>query len=359
MTASQQVLTPDALELDVLCDFLRANSVRATTIRDWPGESLRRCAEAGVFRWFQPVKRGGFEWSSADLTRGYLKLASADLVSTFVITQYMGACRRIAGSENPVPAECWLSDLVSGEKFGTVGISHLTTSRRHLSEPVLGCERRGSSYVLNGMSPWVTGAPHADVIVVGATLADSTELLAAVPSATEGVTLHPGIELVGLSASCTDKVEFRGVEIDDSMIIAGPQHNVMNAGIGANPGGLQTSTLAVGLADAACKFLRDEASRRDDLSSASDSLSQESDSLKSVLVAAAEDASSCDVAAIRGQANDFVMRATSAALMAAKGAGYVEGHPVGKWCREALFFLVWSCPQPVAQAHLCELAGLS
>jgi hypothetical protein len=26
--------------------------------------------------------------------------------------------------------------------------------------------------------------------------------------------------------------------------------------------------------------------------------------------------------------------------------------------REALFFLVWSCPQPVMQANLCELAGL-
>ncbi len=43
-------------------------------------------------------------------------------------------------------------------------------------------------------------------------------------------------------------------------------------------------------------------------------------------------------------------------MTAAKGAGFIEGHPVGRWCREALFFLVWSCPQPVMQAHLCELA---
>jgi hypothetical protein len=45
-------------------------------------------------------------------------------------------------------------------------------------------------------------------------------------------------------------------------------------------------------------------------------------------------------------------------LVAAKGTGYVVGHPAGRWCREALFFLVWSCPQPVSAANLCELAGL-
>ena len=30
----------------------------------------------------------------------------------------------------------------------------------------------------------------------------------------------------------------------------------------------------------------------------------------------------------------------------------------GRWCREALFFLVWSCPRSVVDANLCELAGI-
>ena len=61
---------------------------------------------------------------------------------------------------------------------------------------------------------------------------------------------------------------------------------------------------------------------------------------------------------LRGRANNLVLRSTQAALAAAKGAGFVSGHPAGRWCREALFFLVWSCPQPVVAAHLCELAGI-
>ena len=66
----------------------------------------------------------------------------------------------------------------------------------------------------------------------------------------------------------------------------------------------------------------------------------------------------CTKEQLRQRANSLVLRATQAALSAAKGTGYVVGHPAGRWCREALFFLVWSCPQPVANANLCELAGI-
>ena len=67
----------------------------------------------------------------------------------------------------------------------------------------------------------------------------------------------------------------------------------------------------------------------------------------------------CTKESIRQRANSLVLRASQAALAAAKGTGYVVGHPAGRWCREAMFFLVWSCPQPVSAAHLCELAGLT
>ena len=58
-------------------------------------------------------------------------------------------------------------------------------------------------------------------------------------------------------------------------------------------------------------------------------------------------------------AGPCVIESAEATLAAAKGTGYVQGHPAGRWCREALFFLVWSCPQPVMAANLCELAGIA
>src|SRR5262249_44962820 len=140
---------------------------------------------------------------------------------------------------------------------------------------------------------------------------------------------------------------------------------VMKQGLGARTGGSQTSALAIGLASAAIDFLQRESSSRVDLIDPSDALIQERDALLTAMLQLAGDsvsaANNCSVAntnELRVRSNSLALRATQAALAAAKGAGYVVGHPAGRWCREALFFLVWSCPQPVLQANLCELAGI-
>ncbi len=359
MSAITPVECPNDGSLDHLCDLLRERSARWKSVDQWPAESLRFCAEAGVYRWFLGKELGGLGWTESDQTRGYLRLAAADLTTTFIITQYMGAIRRIAGSENRFVSERWLARLVRGEAFATVGISHLSTSRRHLRKPVLMARPIDDGYQLEGFSPWVTGAPHADIYVVGASLEDGREILAAVPRDSAGVVPGRGADLVALSASCTDRLEFNEVRIDRSMVLAGPIENVMKSGVGAGTGGLQTSTLAIGLARAAVEFLADEAQRRDELRQVSLEFTSEVDRLESTLLRAASGDDSCDASDIRGQANRLVLRTTQAAMTAAKGAGYVDGHPVGRWCREALFFLVWSCPQPVAQSHLCELAGIA
>jgi hypothetical protein len=59
---------------------------------------------------------------------------------------------------------------------------------------------------------------------------------------------------------------------------------------------------------------------------------------------------------IRQRANSLVLRAAQAWLAACKGAGFVTGHPAERLVREAMFFLVWSCPQPVLAAALREFA---
>ncbi len=358
MSVIAPVETPNSPAMESLCEKLAAWAPRWKAVSDWPHDALQLCARAGVFRWFMPLDQGGFGWSEADQTRGYLRLSAADLTTTFIITQYMGACRRIAGSDNQAIADQWLQRCLRGDAFATVGISHLTTSRRHMGRPVLMAVPSGNGWRLTGISPWVTGAAQADVIVVGASLEDGRELLAAVPSQLAGVDSGDGIELMALSASKTDQVRFDDCQIDASMVLAGPVENVMNSGTGAGTGGLQTSTLAIGLSRAAINFLADEASRRDDLIAASDELQVEVDLLESDLLRAATGDSSCSTGDIRARANRLVQRTTQAALVAAKGAGYVDGHPVGRWCREAMFFLVWSCPQPISQAHLCELAGV-
>lgn len=350
--------SPGDDSLAELCLALRRNSSCSSGTEGWPADSLRLCGDSGVYRWFLGANQGGVGWSDVDQIRGYLALAQADLATTFIITQLIGALRRIAGSDNVSIADRWLDRLVAGKAFATVGISHLTTSRRHLDQPSLLARSTPTGFTLHGEAPWVTGAAHADLYVIGATLEDGREILLAVESDRAGIAAGNGIDLVALSNSCTDRVRFEGTSVDDSAVLAGPAPEVMKSGVGNRTGGLQTSTLAIGLSRSAIGYLSEQAERREELRVASSELASDLDRLEARLLRAAAGDSSCDTADIRGAANRLVLRSTQAALTAAKGAGFVEGHPVGRWCREALFFLVWSCPQPIAQAYLCELAGI-
>ncbi len=356
---AEPIHTPDSPALEGLCDFLLERAGPTDLEGIWPADQLDACGKSGVFAWFMPTEWGGEAWSYPDIIRGYLRLSAACLTTTFIITQRTGACERIAGSDNEPLKREWLPKLTRGEVFATVGISHLTTSRRHLAEPVLKAEESGGEWKLRGFSPWVTGAAFADLIVTGATLEDGRQVLCAVPTARDGVEVAPPAKLLGLSSSFTGAVHFHDVAIGSQEMLAGPVEDVMSRGRGAGTGGLQTSTLALGLARAAVDYLEEERQRRDDLAEVFEGFRGTLDDAEADLLALARGQTVCTPAELRGRANSLVMRATQAALTAAKGTGYLIEHPVSRWCREALFFLVWSCPQPIAKAHLCELAGIA
>ena len=325
---------------------------------NWPDPQLQLLADAGVLGWVIPEEFGGSQISSAELTDGYARLGSACLTTAFVLTQRNGACQRIAGSSNEALKAELLPGLCRGETFATVGISHLTTSRQHLKQPAMRVERRGDQWVFNGTAPWVTGAARADYIVTGGTCDDGTQILAVVPTDSDGITLLDPPRLLALNESQTGSVEMRDVVIDDRWLLAGPIENVMKQG-GGGAGGLTTSGLAVGAAWGTIKRLQTEAEKRPDLKETIRPLEEERRRIyEDLLAAASPDNPNPQLAAasIRSRANSLAIRAAHAYMTAAKGAGFVAGHPAGRAVREATFFLVWSCPQPVADAAMREFA---
>lgn len=365
-------------QIQPLCQRLDSLAPEVDRQQAWPRQSLGEMAAAGVFRWFLPRRYAGWEWDSQQQLAGYLGLCQSCMTTTFVLTQWQAAVRRIltsqpgrngagdseTGSSDPAQGGEWFEEilplLASGESFATVGISHLSTSRQHLGRPMLLATPTGNGYRLDGSSPWVTGAAAADWVVIGATMADGKELLMLVDGGAVGVTRYPGMPLLALGSSCTDRVDFSHVLVPASHRLAGPMMNVMAAssGSGGGTGGLQTSTLAVGLAMRAIEYLYEQSLQRNELRVIADQfLSGLQPLLRDLRQATAGDAP-LDLADLRQQANSLVSRSTQAALQAAKGAGFVSGHPAGRWAREALFFLVWSCPPGVIEGNLCELAGL-
>jgi len=354
------IQTPDSPQLEQLCDYLATIAGEEA----FPTEALQRCADAGFFRWFVSKEQGGFGWTSTEIAKGYLELSKANLTVTFILTQRVAALRRIAGCQNEELKERILEPFLSGQISATVGISHLTTSRQHLGKPVLSAMETEDGFCVDGMSPWVTGGNGADWILIGgsvvdsANVADGREILFLVPVDEPNVTVKPGFELLALSVSHTGAVELKDVSVPSANVVAGPIENVLT-GNGGGAGGLQTSVLALGLAKAAIDFIESESQHREDLAPAQTALRQQHAALCKDLFSATDGSTEVTAAEIRSQANSLALRATQSALVAAKGAGFVKGHPVGRWCREALFFLVWSCPHAVSQANLDEFAPCS
>ncbi len=166
-----------------------------------------------------------------------MRLAAACLTTTFVLTQRSAAVKRIVESENESVKQKLLPALADGSLFTTVGISHLTTSRRHLAKPVLQAKPSADGFVLNGYSPWVTGAAHADHVVLGATLDDGKQILLALPTSLPGVAVPPPSQLLALNSSHTGPLECHDVQIGTELLLDGPIENVIAAQAAQKPAG--------------------------------------------------------------------------------------------------------------------------
>ncbi|MEX0716169.1 MAG: acyl-CoA dehydrogenase family protein [Planctomycetaceae bacterium] len=354
--------TPEfAALLDELAEMSpKLESAEIDPARLWPAEQFARLADAGVLGWVIPRRFGGTELSAEDLNRGYEALAAACLVTTFVLTQRNGACQRIGGCDNADLKSDLLPRLAADDVFATVGVSHLTTSRQHFRAPAIAVRETDRGFVLEGNVPWVTGAPFADYVMTGGTCDDGRQMLVAIPMDHVGVTVRSPPRLLALNASQTASIELDGVELDRHWLIAGPVEKVMQQGEVGGTGSVTTSALAVGHAAAAIARLAEEAERRPDLVETHKALAAEraaiSSDMRAVARGESQSGTSRTAESVRQRANSLVLRATQALLAASKGAGFVAGHPAERALREAMFFLVWSCPQPVVQAALREFA---
>jgi hypothetical protein len=145
------------------------------------------------------------------------------------------------------------------------------------------------------------------------------------------------------------------VALEKKWILAGPADQVL-AGKHGGTGGLETTCLALGLAHAAISWIKAEAGARPELNALAEPLQASLDrGHQEMFSLAASGLTQQSAGQLRGRANRLVLRATQTALTASKGAGFVHPHPAQRWARQALFFLVWSCPRPATEATLAYL----
>ncbi len=217
---------PDAPEWPLACDNDLDPTVvqrlcEADTAADeagsWPEALWQVLVANGAPGWSLPEGLGGSNLDRGTLLRRYARVAEGSLTAAFILSQHDAAVRRLvaANASGQGVANRWLREIADGRSFATVGISQLTTSRRHGTRALVATERPGGGYRLDGAMPWVTAAPRADVFVTGAVLDDDRQVLIALPAHRDGLRVREPFALAALQASCTCEVACEDVVVEE------------------------------------------------------------------------------------------------------------------------------------------------
>lgn len=351
-TESSQVHVPMSELSGVLLSELERHAEDADRLTAWPEASWDVVRRSGVLGMSIPRRYGGAELSPAERLNQMELLASGCLTTAFILSQREAAIRQLAKGPEHL-CERYYPRLASDEAFLTVGLSQLTTSRQHQGPSLRATPLPSGGYRLQGEIPWVTGAEKATAIIVGATLADARQLILELRTDLPGVIIEPPLPLSSLAGSGTSLVRCNEVSTEADSVLAGPVESVMGR-IGG--GGLDTSCLALGTARSAQEFITGEAQRRLELNSIAAGFEESIRHARTRLHSLALGEPGPDEAlALRVQCTNLALRTSQAALMVAKGAGFLVPHRAQRLARQALFYLVWSCPRPVADGVLAEL----
>ncbi|MEM8875582.1 MAG: acyl-CoA dehydrogenase family protein [Planctomycetota bacterium] len=340
------------LSIEDACKRIAERADENDRLAQWPAADLRDLAEAGATRWAVPIADGGDGLDPIALHERYEHIAAASLATSLIIRQHDLAVALLAASGNDKLREEQLPLVSTGESWCTIGISQLTTSRQ-FGEASVTAEPEGTGYRLDGVIPWVTGAAECDVVIIGATLADGQQLLAAARSAQLEIPEPPPI--AALAATRTTNAHIRGLHIDPEDVLLGPTEGVLRKWNRDVPIG--QAFLALGLARSAIRVMELDAGDevRAHISTAEQSLNDLRDRVLWYCRQPSPDTD--DGTQLRAQTIALAQDLTHAAVAVHKGTALINHHPAQRLAREALFLLVWSCPGDVRQCTLDRLIG--
>lgn len=308
-----------------------------------------------------PADYGGDPVSARERLETYELAGAGSVALALLLTQRDGAIELLLGADHPAHFGQLLRAYVTEQRFCSIGISQLTTSKSATGPAKLRADVDGDGFRLNGFMPWVSGALRCDDIVTGAVLADGRQLVARVPTAAAGVKIGPPMELMAVTAACTSQVTCDEVRIGPEDVVRGPRAAALAMRTPVKP--LVVSAVALGVARALASYL-DEAWAHvpEDVRMVVDPLRGRYGAFRARfydLAAKLGEDPETEVpkAAIRTEVNVLVTQYALAALTAGKGSGFARGKRVERLVREAMFFHVWSTPSDVRASTLRGLFG--
>lgn len=290
-------------------------------------------ADAVPVRLLDALAEAGFYGLALDADFGTVcavqeALASGCLTTTFVWAQHLGLVHALATREPDELRRHWLEPLARGKVRAGLALGGA------LPQPALQARRADGGWLLDGVSPFLSGWGLIDVVHTAARVGD--EILWSIVDARESEALQvERLRLAALDATVTVRASFAGLYVPDELVTA--RHP---AGGPTPPEVLRLhAAFALGVASRCCRLLGPSA------------LDGELTTLREELNRLGP-----GTAAARAAAGELALRAAAALAAASGSRSLLVADQAQRLAREALFTLVYAL-RPESRAAL--LARLS
>lgn len=223
---------------------------------EFPSSLFRRLGDLGYFGLRYPEQYGG---SDADMTtfcllaeelgRGSMSLAAAAMMQSLMGTHFVFKY----GSEEQ--RQRYLVPALRGEKIATFALTE-PGAGSDLGNMTTQARRDGGDWILSGAKTWVTSAPIADFLTVGAKTSPERglrhiALFLVDPREMPGVVVGRKIDKMSVRASDTGEITLGDVRVPASHLLGGESGGAERIGGILSEIRVMTAALSVGLARAA------------------------------------------------------------------------------------------------------------
>jgi acyl-CoA dehydrogenase len=224
-----------------------------------------RAREAGLWNMFLPDEEYGAGLSNSDYAPlaemlGRSPIASEACNCSAPDTGNMEVLHQFG---TPEQKDRWLAPLLDGEIRSAFAMTEPEVASSDARNIQLRIERDGEDYVLNGLKWWTSNAlhPHCRIMIVmgktdpdGPTYKQQSQIL--VPIDTPGVRIVRGLPVFGYQdQEGHAEVQFTGVRVPASNLIAGEGDGFMIAQARLGPGRIHHCMRAIGAAERALEAM--------------------------------------------------------------------------------------------------------
>lgn len=294
-----------------------------------PRELLDALADAGLYGLVAPRHAGGVGADFATSCAVAEALASGCLTTAFVWGQHLGLVRAVAASRDEDLAARWLAPLAAGTVRAGLALGGA------LRRPALHARASSDGWIIDGVSPFVSGWGRIDVVHAAARTAGE-EIIWLIIDATESESVRAErLHLAALNATATVRLEFTELHVPADRVT------------GLHPASDRTppevlrmhAAWALGVTARCCRMLGPS------------SLDAELARIRTEL-----DQLGPDIAAARADAGELAVR-SACALMTARGSrSLLAGDHAQRLAREALFTLSYAL-RPQSRTSLLATLG--